>query len=212
MDDNFHPKLLHRLKKERESMSTKQQRPATPREYLPSDIYEWYPRFEGETKEEFQERVVISAASRVESDKKGATIEVASWGDDKAKFNEGDVNSKERGTCARSNAGKVAFSLVPFHLLTGCARILMWGSKKYAPWNWAKGGQWSTPMDCLLRHLFKWWFCGEEVDKESGEHHLDHAMCNLLFLIHYNKTHLDGDNRPDPSLTFFDTTIDDLEQ
>ncbi len=129
----------------------------------------------------------------------------------KRTYNEGDVDSQERGTCARSNSGKVELSLVPFHLLAGCARVLMKGSKKYAPWNWAKGGKWSTPMDCLLRHLFKWWFCGEEFDKESGEHHLDHVMCNLLFLIHYQKTYKVGDDRPDLDSTLFHNGLLDLE-
>ena len=192
-------------------MSAKQLNFATPREYLPSDIHEWYPRLVGETMEELNRR--IHCGSNLLKEKKMEEQKEFNVKEFNVKeFNEGDVNSKERGTCARSNTGKVSVSLVPFHLLAGCARVLMWGSKKYAPWNWAKGGQWSTPMDCLLRHLFKWWFCGEEVDKESGEHHLDHAMCNLLFLIHYNKTHLDGDDRPDPSLTFFNTTISELEQ
>jgi hypothetical protein len=102
-------------------------------------------------------------------------------------------------------------SLVPLHLLAGTARVLMWGSRKYAPWNWAKGGPWSTPMDCLLRHLFKWWFLGEEFDKESGLHHLDHAMCNLLFLIHYTDVHHAGDDRP-PSSTQFAKGMDEFCQ
>ncbi|MCP4900020.1 MAG: hypothetical protein GY906_23880 [bacterium] len=119
-------------------------------------------------------------------------------------FAEGNIDSTERGTCARKNGGKIMLSLVPFHLLAGTARVLMWGARKYAPWNWAKGGQWSTPMDCMLRHLFKWWYCGEDCDQESGEHHLDHAMCNLLFLVHYKDTHNKGDDRPPKGVTCFD--------
>jgi hypothetical protein len=118
------------------------------------------------------------------------------------KPNEGDLNSDERGTCARFNGGKTMFSLVPMHLLYGAARVFMHGMQKYAPWNWAKGGKWSTAFDCLIRHLFKWWFCREELDKESGQHHLDHAICNLLFLRHYRDTYKDGDDRPPASAAF----------
>ena len=123
---------------------------------------------------------------------------------------EGDLSSDKPGTCARKNSGKVSFSLVPFHLLAGTARVLMKGSVKYAPWNWAKGGKWSTPMDCLLRHLLRWWFMGEEKDQESGEHHLDHVMCNLLFLIHYRLTHKEGDDRPSPGITRFTESMKDF--
>ena len=112
------------------------------------------------------------------------------------KYSEGDIESKERGTTARANRGKVQFSLVPLHLLHGAAKVLMHGCKKYSPWNWAKGGLWSTAFDSLLRHLLKWWYFREEYDRESGLHHLDHAMCNLLFLLHYKDTYEDGDNRP----------------
>jgi hypothetical protein len=126
---------------------------------------------------------------------------------------EGDLDSNERGTCARFNSGKPSFSLVPLHLLAGAARVLMYYSvEKYAPWNWAKGGKWTTPMDCLLRHLFKWWFMGEECDEESGFHHLDHAMCNLLFLIHYAHTYKEGDNRPPMDSTAFDLFMEEFNK
>jgi hypothetical protein len=110
--------------------------------------------------------------------------------------NIGDLNSTAPGTGARKNKGKVMYSLVPFHLLGGTARVLEAGAIKYAPWNWTKGMSWASTFECLLRHLFKWWFCREEYDEDDGEHHLDHAMCNLLFLIHHAKTFKDGDDRP----------------
>jgi hypothetical protein len=122
-------------------------------------------------------------------------------------YAEGDINSKERGTCARANSGKIQLHLVPFHLLCGTAKVFMHGALKYAPWNWAKGGKWSTAFDCLLRHLFKWWFCREECDRESGLHHLDHAMCNLLILIHYRDTYRDGDDRPPEAQTMFHESL-----
>lgn len=123
---------------------------------------------------------------------------------------EGNLDTDERGTCARFNSGKVRLTLVPLHLLAGAARVLIWGTRKYAPWNWAKGGAWSTPMDCLLRHLIKWWFFGEDYDADSGLHHLDHAMCNLLFLIHYRDTYHEGDDRPGQVMTDFQRSMNDF--
>jgi hypothetical protein len=115
---------------------------------------------------------------------------------------EGDINSTAKGSCARTNGGKVMFSLLPLHLLHGVARVLMFGSKKYAPWNWAKGGAWSTPFDSCMRHLIKFWYMSEDCDEESGLHHLDHAICNLIFLRHYYETYGAGEDRPPPHTDF----------
>jgi hypothetical protein len=117
-------------------------------------------------------------------------------------YSVGDINSTELGSGARANKGKVSLSLVPMHLLAGCARVFMGGQLKYASWNWAKGMAWSIAFDCLMRHLFKWWFLGEELDEESGEHHLDHAMANLLMLRHYKEIYSLGDDRPPKSAAF----------
>ena len=121
----------------------------------------------------------------------------------------GDLSSNERGTGARANAGKVAFSLVPFHLLAGTARVFMSGKLKYAEWNWAKGMTWSTCVDCLIRHFVKWWYCGEDIDPESGEHHLDHLFCNLFMLKHYTETYKEGDDRP-AEFAAFAEWLDDI--
>ena len=118
-------------------------------------------------------------------------------------YAEGDVNSSAKGSGARANAGKVSFSLVPMHLMAGVARVFMGGLLKYASFNWAKGMKWSTCYDCVFRHLLKWWYCGEDIDPESGEHHLDHVLANVFMLRHYTKTYTDGDDRPlDDSIGF----------
>jgi hypothetical protein len=132
--------------------------------------------------------------------------------DPKDVYAEGDINSSDRGTGARANKGKVALSLVPFHLLGGAARVLMGGTLKYKAWNWAKGMAWSTSMDCLLRHLFKWWYLGEDTDPDSGEHHLDHVLANALFLRHGVDTHLTGDDRPPTDVAHFDESRDTLSK
>ena len=114
-------------------------------------------------------------------------------------MNEGDLTSDKPGTCARDNGGKVKFSMVPLPLLAGAARVLMAGAIKYAAWNWAKGSKWSQSFDCACRHLFKWWFCREDIDPESGRHHLDHVLCNVLFLRHNTLSYQEGDDRPPAS-------------
>ena len=122
----------------------------------------------------------------------------------------GDINSTERGSGARANGGKVSFSIVPLHLLAGCARVLMGGKLKYAQWNWAKGMDYADTYDSLMRHLFKWWYMREDYDTETMEHHLDHALANILFLKHYVMTHKEGDDRPGAELTGFPIGLDEF--
>ena len=107
----------------------------------------------------------------------------------------GDVNSNEKGSGARYNDDKTDWSLLPMHLLEGTVRVWMYGAKKYAAWNWAKGMAWTVPYACALRHLYAW-YRGEENDPESGQSHLDHVICNILMLKHFTESYHEGDDRP----------------
>lgn len=73
-------------------------------------------------------------------------------------------------------------------------RVLEFGAKKYAKGNWAKGMSWSVCYNCTMSHLTKA-FAGELKDEESGELHLAHALCNIVFLIGYRDLYPEGDDR-----------------
>lgn len=106
----------------------------------------------------------------------------------------GDVNSDARGSGARYNAGKPDFSLIPFETLEGEAQVWAYGAKKYSRNNWKKGMAWSVPFASMMRHMTAWQR-GEEVDAETGQSHLDHAMCNLRMLKYYATNYQEGDDR-----------------
>jgi hypothetical protein len=127
------------------------------------------------------------------------------------KYAEGDVNSDAKGSGARANQGKIDLTLVPMLLLGGVTRVFMGGKLKYAEWNWANGMAWGSAMACTLRHLFKWWFLREDLDSESGEHHLDHVLANVFMMKHYTKAYIEGDNRP-PKSAMFEMWLDDFCQ
>ena len=65
-------------------------------------------------------------------------------------------------------------------------KVLTFGATKYARDNWkfvddSKRGY----FDALQRHVWAW-RQGEILDKESGIHHLAHAMCCLMFLYEHD--------------------------
>ena len=111
----------------------------------------------------------------------------------------GDINSDAKGTGARYNIDKPDYSLIPLCTLEEEARVWMYGAKKYKAHNWMKGMDWSVPLACALRHLSSWQR-GEDIDAESGQPHLAHAMCNLRMLMLYSKTYPEGDDRPPKEL------------
>lgn len=110
------------------------------------------------------------------------------------RFNVGDPTSAARGSGARANADKLEWHQLPMFTLRGVIRVLMYGARKYAKGNWAKGMRWSIPYDCAMRHMDAWQR-GEENDPESGLPHLDHALTNLIFLSAYRDLFPEGDDR-----------------
>lgn len=78
-----------------------------------------------------------------------------------------------------------------------CARVFDYGRHKYAEWNWLKGMPWSEVINSCARHLLAM-MRGQANDPESGLPHVGHAMCNLVMLMQYTKTYLEGDDRPKP--------------
>ena len=78
-----------------------------------------------------------------------------------------------------------------------CARVFDYGKRKYAEWNWAKGMSWSVPIACAARHLYYGMIPDYGArDPESGLTHRGHVICNLVMLLTYSSTFLEGDDRP----------------
>lgn len=87
-----------------------------------------------------------------------------------------------------------AYSLIPVWPLAEVARVYGFGAKKYSPWNWLKGYDWSLTIDALGRHIeaFK---SRQSLDPESGLHHLAHAAFHLFALMAYERLGLGTDDR-----------------
>ena len=90
----------------------------------------------------------------------------------------------------RYNEGKPKWSFVHFQSLEPMIRVLEYGTTKYAPENWQKGLDKTEILESLQRHVAKL-FDGEEIDSESGLHHIGHIMCNAMFYSYF----LNKDNK-----------------
>lgn len=99
----------------------------------------------------------------------------------------------EDGLAERKNDGKtpLSFVLEANYALNGVAKVLEFGAAKYSRGNWLKGRPYNDTVDSLARHLVAF-IAGEDFDAESGLPHVDHILCNALFLAqHYRMVGLD---------------------
>lgn len=101
----------------------------------------------------------------------------------------------------RLNKGKLRWALVDFDALEDMVRVLEFGATKYDDHNWKKGLKSTEVCESLLRHVFAF-MRGEDIDKESGESHIGHILCNAMFLSYMMKFRPDMDTRYiDPNKT-----------
>lgn len=96
----------------------------------------------------------------------------------------------------KNDTGKPEYTYIPFTLLNDVNKVLTHGAKKYGVNNWKKQDfKLHRAYNALLRHLFSFWD-GQDIDPESGLSHLDHAMCNLLFMKYHFENTPGCDTRP----------------
>lgn len=86
-------------------------------------------------------------------------------------------------TGRKDDAEKPRYDLLPFDALDPVVRVLTSGARRYGDENWRKVEH--APRRYLaaaLRHVTAW-ASGRENDVDTGESHLAHAVCCLLFLL-----------------------------
>lgn len=101
---------------------------------------------------------------------------------------------KHTGTALKFDADKLPLNLLSTEAMNQTAAVLAFGAQKYAAHNWRKGFVWSRPLAAAMRHLTAF-NDGEDKDPESGLSHLAHAACCIMFLLEFEKTHPELDDR-----------------
>lgn len=89
-------------------------------------------------------------------------------------------------SATKFDAQKIRHDLLDDDAIEGLAKVLTFGAQKYAADNWRKGMEWRRLIGAARRHIAEF-ARGVNTDPESGLHHLDHAMCCLMFLSAYLK-------------------------
>lgn len=94
----------------------------------------------------------------------------------------------------RYNDEKLKWGLIPYKALEPMVDVLMYGAKKYSPWNWTKGLSWVETSESLLRHIYDF-LDGKDKDDESKLLQVGHILCNALFLSYMFLFRKDLDDR-----------------
>jgi hypothetical protein len=96
-------------------------------------------------------------------------------------------NSPEPSGFGRKfDGGKLEYGLLPPLALEETVKVLTFGAQKYERDNWKKVPDSKRRyFDAMERHIWAY-KRGEQMDPESGIHHLAHAMCCLMFLYEHD--------------------------
>lgn len=98
------------------------------------------------------------------------------------KNNDDDNNNDKKSL--KYDTGKLRWDLLPVEALEQVIRVFMYGAQKYSDHNWTYGMKWSKHFNAALRHLSSFWK-GEDIDPESGLHHMAHAAACALIVLQY---------------------------
>lgn len=96
----------------------------------------------------------------------------------------------------RYNSGKPRYDLIPPEALEALADHYRVGAEKYADRNWERGLKWSEGcFASLQRHAWAW-MAGENIDEETGSHHMISVAWNALALYTFAMRQIGTDDRP----------------
>jgi len=105
-----------------------------------------------------------------------------------------EVRVKNAKTGGEKGSKDERFDLLPYEQLAEVARHFGVGAAKYEPHNWKKGYDWSLSESALMRH-FAAFMEGEEIDEETGSHHLAAVVFHALALLYFKDHHRELDDR-----------------
>lgn len=95
---------------------------------------------------------------------------------------------------AKHDQGKPQLSLNPIEALEMMARAFEYGANKYSRNNFKKGHEWTRCIDAALRHIMAFAH-GEDLDPDSQNNHISHALASLAMLSYHMKHYPELDDR-----------------
>lgn len=95
----------------------------------------------------------------------------------------------------RFNVNKCKLGMIPLDCHKWEADGFAYGAEKYSQHNWRLGLPIMDQANSLFRHLNAFLNESEDIDPESGVHHLGLAQCNLAMMVNTLLHHKHLDDR-----------------
>lgn len=95
----------------------------------------------------------------------------------------------------RLDAGKPRYDLIPGEFMDALAMHFTVGARKYQDRNWERGMAWCRCFSSMMRHGWAW-MRGEDIDPETGSHHMVAVAWNACVLFTYARRQVGVDDRP----------------
>lgn len=81
----------------------------------------------------------------------------------------------------KADGGKLMMELIPTSAYKSLARVLTYGAEKYGANSWQRVER-ERYVGALIRHLVAYIDEPLGEDEESGLLHIEHVLCNAMFL------------------------------
>ena len=109
----------------------------------------------------------------------GQWIKKNSTADTKQNLKKGTSVSESK----KYDDAKDRWDLLPLWVLNPVVKVLTFGATKYGDNNWKNLVDFDARYSAAFMRHFVAWQSGEKVDPESGQAHIAHMICNLIFLL-----------------------------
>jgi len=94
----------------------------------------------------------------------------------------------------KDDQSKPVLAYIPKAALWAEGQAFAFGAKKYESWNYKNGIAVVRTISAALRHIFQF-LSGEDIDSESGVHHLGCARANIAMALDTLENHPEFDDR-----------------
>ena len=106
-----------------------------------------------------------------------------------------EIRIKDPDTGGEKGSKPQRMDLLPWDTLMKVSEHYAYGATKYEDRNWERGYAWHLSFSALQRHLAAFWQ-GEDIDEDTGSHHMAAACFHALALFTYVERGLGTDDRP----------------
>jgi Domain of unknown function (DUF5664) len=108
-----------------------------------------------------------------------------------------DYYTQQTTPGVKNDQDKPSMSSIPTEAMWQMGQALGYGAKKYGDNNYRQGMKVSRQLAAAVRHIYQH-LGGQDIDEESGNTHIGHALASLAMAAYTLANHPEMDDRYQP--------------